>query len=39
VIGFEDLVEGQSMAETADEATGITKRMVMDWRSTSGRRP
>jgi DNA-directed RNA polymerase subunit beta' len=32
VIGFEDLVEGQSMAETADEATGITKRMVMDWR-------
>ncbi|MGE3246753.1 MAG: DNA-directed RNA polymerase subunit beta', partial [Beijerinckiaceae bacterium] len=32
VIGFEDLVEGQSMAETADESTGITKRMVMDWR-------
>ena len=32
VVGFEDLVEGQSMAETADEATGITKRMVMDWR-------
>ena len=32
VIGFEDLVEGQSMAETADESTGITKRMVTDWR-------
>jgi DNA-directed RNA polymerase subunit beta' len=32
VVGFEDLVEGQSMAETADESTGITKRMVMDWR-------
>jgi DNA-directed RNA polymerase subunit beta' len=32
VIGFEDLVEGQSMAETADESTGITKRIVMDWR-------
>jgi DNA-directed RNA polymerase subunit beta' len=32
VIGFEDLVEGQSMAETTDESTGITKRMVMDWR-------
>jgi len=31
-IGFEDLVEGQSMAETADESTGISKRMVMDWR-------
>ena len=32
VIGFEDLVEGQSLAETADESTGITKRVVMDWR-------
>ncbi|HXY58176.1 MAG TPA: DNA-directed RNA polymerase subunit beta' [Methylocystis sp.] len=31
-VGFEDLVEGQSMAETTDESTGITKRMVMDWR-------
>jgi DNA-directed RNA polymerase subunit beta' len=32
IAGFEDLIEGQSMAETADESTGITKRMVMDWR-------
>jgi DNA-directed RNA polymerase subunit beta' len=32
LVAFEDLVEGQSMAESADEATGITKRMVMDWR-------
>ncbi|MFT4122157.1 DNA-directed RNA polymerase subunit beta', partial [Bradyrhizobium sp.] len=32
VIGFEDLLEGQSMSESADESTGITKRMVMDWR-------
>ena len=32
VAGFEDLLEGQSMAETADESTGIAKRMVMDWR-------
>jgi len=32
VVGFEDLLEGQSMAESADESTGITKRMVMDWR-------
>jgi DNA-directed RNA polymerase subunit beta' len=32
VVGFEDLVEGQSMSETVDEATGIAKRMVMDWR-------
>jgi DNA-directed RNA polymerase subunit beta' len=31
-IGFEDLVEGMSMSESVDEATGIAKRMVMDWR-------
>ena len=31
-IGFEDLVEGQSMSEAVDEATGIAKRMVTDWR-------
>ncbi len=32
-VGFEDLVDGSSMQETADEATGITKRVVIDWRS------
>ena len=32
VVGFEDLVEGSSMSESIDEATGIAKRMVMDWR-------
>ncbi|MDH7794419.1 MULTISPECIES: DNA-directed RNA polymerase subunit beta' [unclassified Beijerinckia] len=31
-VAFEDLVEGMSMSETADESTGISKRMVMDWR-------
>ena len=31
-VGFEDLVEGASMSEAIDEATGIAKRMVMDWR-------
>jgi DNA-directed RNA polymerase subunit beta' len=36
VVGFEDLVEGQSMSETLDESTGIAKRVVIDWR-TSGR--
>jgi DNA-directed RNA polymerase subunit beta' len=35
-IAFEDLVEGQSVQETQDESTGITKRVVTDWR-TSGR--
>ena len=33
-IGFEDLVEGQSMSETLDESTGIAKRVVTDWRTT-----
>jgi DNA-directed RNA polymerase subunit beta' len=36
-IGFEDLVEGQSMTETLDESTGIAKRAVIDWRSGSVR--
>jgi len=35
IIGFEDLVEGQSMTETLDEATGIAKRAVIDWRTSS----
>jgi DNA-directed RNA polymerase subunit beta' len=37
-IGFEDLVEGQSMSESLDESTGIAKRVVIDWRTSgSGR--
>ena len=36
-IGFEDLVEGQSMTETLDELTGIAKRVVIDWRIGSAR--
>ena len=36
VIGFEDLVEGQSMSETLDESTGIAKRVVIDWRANRG---
>ena len=38
VIGFEDLVEGVSMSEQVDEATGIAKRIVTDWRSTPAHR-
>ena len=34
-VDFEDLVEGQSMSETLDESTGITKRVVIDWRTSS----
>jgi len=33
-IGFEDMQDGLSVSETADESTGITKRQVIDWRAT-----
>src|SRR5438105_3930736 len=35
-VGFQDLVEGQSMSEALDESTGIAKRVVTDWRATRG---
>jgi DNA-directed RNA polymerase subunit beta' len=30
---FEDLVDGTSVTETTDEATGFTKRVIIDWRT------
>ena len=33
VVEFEDLVEGVSIREVADEATGISSRVVVDWRA------
>ena len=33
VVKYQDLVEGVSMAEEADEATGITAKTVQDWKS------
>lgn len=33
VLKFADLVEGVSVAERVDEATGIASRVVIDWRS------
>jgi DNA-directed RNA polymerase subunit beta' len=33
-VAFEDMVDSISVSETTDEATGITKRVVIDWRST-----
>ena len=33
VVTFEDLVDRISVTETADESTGITKRVVTDWRA------
>ena len=35
-IAFEDLVEGQSISETLDDSPGISKRVVIDWRTTRG---
>jgi len=32
-VRFEDLVENMSVREEADEATGITNRVVIDWRA------
>jgi DNA-directed RNA polymerase subunit beta' len=34
-VGYEDLVDGMSMTETTDEATGISKRLVIDWRGSA----
>jgi DNA-directed RNA polymerase subunit beta' len=33
VVGYEDLVDRISLSETTDESTGITKRVVTDWRT------
>ncbi|NDV88049.1 DNA-directed RNA polymerase subunit beta' [Aurantimonas aggregata] len=33
IADFEDLVDGLSVTEQADESTGITKRAVIDWRA------
>jgi len=30
---FEDLVDGASVSEQTDEATGFTKRVIIDWRT------
>ena len=32
-VGYEDLVDGASVAENTDETTGFTKRVVIDWRT------
>ncbi|MFD0917447.1 DNA-directed RNA polymerase subunit beta' [Pseudahrensia aquimaris] len=33
IVEFEDLLEGVSVTESADENTGITKRTIIDWRT------
>ncbi|MCB1440637.1 MAG: DNA-directed RNA polymerase subunit beta', partial [Nitratireductor sp.] len=32
-VEFEDVIDGISVTESADESTGITKRVVVDWRA------
>jgi DNA-directed RNA polymerase subunit beta' len=32
-VSFEGLLDGTSVSETTDEATGFTKRVVIDWRT------
>ncbi len=32
-VDYEDLVEGVSMSEQTEETTGITQRVIVDWRS------
>jgi DNA-directed RNA polymerase subunit beta' len=33
VVEFEDVVDGMSVSEVTEESTGITNRVVIDWRS------
>jgi DNA-directed RNA polymerase subunit beta' len=33
IVDFEDVVEGMSVSEVTEESTGITNRVVIDWRS------
>ena len=35
VVSYMDLVDGVSLAETVDDATGISSKSVLDWRSQS----
>ena len=35
IAGYVDLIDGVSLAETTDDATGISSKSVIDWRSQS----
>ena len=35
VVKYQDLIDGKTMAEQADEATGITQRVVIEYRASS----
>ena len=35
IVKYEDLVDGETMREVTDEATGLTSKVVMDWKQHS----
>src|SRR3546814_844036 len=37
-VKYQDLIEGQSLEEQVDEATGITNKVVVDWRARSNKK-
>ena len=37
-VKFQDLVEGVSLSETVDEATGIANKVVTDWKTTASKK-
>ena len=34
-VGFEDLVDGVSIGEVSDESTGISQKVVIDWKNSA----
>ena len=37
IVKYEDLVDGETMREVVDESTGLTSKVVMDWKQHAGR--
>jgi len=37
-VKYQDLIEGMSLEEQVDEATGITNKVVIDWRARAGKK-
>ena len=35
IVNYMDLMEGSSLTETLDDATGLSSKSVTDWKSTS----
>ncbi len=37
IVKYEDLLDGETMREVVDESTGLTSKVVMDWKQHAGR--